>query len=113
VTVAFPIEEGVRLRSSFVSGSGRGERAQITIEEAAAIGARLAQVLFPVPVFRLFVESLGKVVSNTGLRIRLDMDAALADLPWEYTRRPDREEAGLMSRLFVARPVHVDGATRR
>ncbi|WP_334485644.1 hypothetical protein [Bradyrhizobium algeriense] len=74
-TVAFPVEEGVELRASFFSGSARGGRAEITIDEAVAIGTRLADVLFPKTVFRLFAESLGKVVGrpNTGLRIRLDM----------------------------------------
>jgi len=106
VTVAFPIDEGVKLRSSFVDGSGRAGRADMTIDEAAVIGKRLAQVLFPGPVFRLFAESLGNVVRrpNTGLRIRLDMDASLMDLPWEYTRRPDRGEAGLLSGFLLLDP---------
>jgi hypothetical protein len=106
VTVAFPVQEGVELRASFFSGSARGGRAEITIDEAVAIGTRLADVLFPKPVFRLFAESLGKVVGrpNTGLRIRLDMDASLVDLPWEYVRRRDREGAGLMSGFLLLDP---------
>jgi hypothetical protein len=59
VTVAFPVEEGVELRASFFGGSARGERAEITIDEAVAIGTRLADVLFPKTAFRLFAESLG------------------------------------------------------
>jgi len=106
VTVAFAVEEGVELRASFFSGGARGGRAEITIDEAVAIGTRLADVLFPKTVFRLFAESLGKVVgrSNTGLRIRLDMDASLVDLPWEYVRRRDREGAGLMSGFLLLDP---------
>ncbi|WP_334504115.1 hypothetical protein [Bradyrhizobium sp. AZCC 1678] len=105
-TVAFPVEEGVELRASFFSGSARGGRAEITIDEAVAVGTRLADVLFPKTVFRLFAESLGKVVGrpNTGLRIRLDMDASLVDLPWEYVRRRDREGAGLMSGFLLLDP---------
>lgn len=106
VTVAFPVEEGVELRTSFFSGSVRGGRAEITIDEAVAIGTRLADVLFPKMVFRLFAESLGKVVGrpNTGLRIRLDMDTSLVDLPWEYVRRRDREDVGLMSGFLLLDP---------
>jgi hypothetical protein len=106
VTVAFPVEEGVELRASFFTGSARGGRAEITIDEAVAIGTRLADVIFPKTVFRLFAESLGKVVGrpNTGLRIRLDMDASLVDLPWEYVRRRDREGAGLMSGFLLLDP---------
>ena len=106
-TVAFPVEEGVELRASFFSGGARGGRAEITIDEAVAIGTRLADVLFPKTVFRLFAESLGKVVGrpNTGLRIRLDMDASLVDLPWEYVRRRDREGAGLMSGFLLLDPL--------
>jgi hypothetical protein len=106
VTVAFPVEESVELRTSFFSGSVRGGRAEITIDEAVAIGTRLADVLFPKPVFRVFAESLGKVVGrpNTALRIRLDMDASLVDLPWEYVRRRDREGAGLMSGFLLLDP---------
>ena len=106
VTVAFPVQEGVELRTSFFSGSVRGGRAEITIDEAVAIGTRLADVLFPKTVFRLFAESLGKVVGrpNTGLRIRLDMDASLVDLPWEYVRRRDREDVGLMSGFLLLDP---------
>lgn len=106
VTVAFPVEEGVELRASFFSGGARGGRAEITIDEAVAIGTRLADVLFPKAVFRLFAESLGKVVGrpNTGLRIRLDMDASLVDLPWEYVRRRDRVGTGLLSGFLLLDP---------
>jgi hypothetical protein len=38
VTVAFPVEEGVELRASFFSGSARGGRAEITIDEGVAGG---------------------------------------------------------------------------
>ena len=97
---------GVELRASIFSGGARGGRAEITIDEAAAIGTRLADVLFPKAVFRLFAERLGKVVGrpNTGLRIRLDMDASLVDLPWEYVRRRDREGAGPMSGFLLLDP---------
>jgi hypothetical protein len=53
VTVAFPVEEGVELCASFFGGSARGGRAEIAIDEAEAIGTRLADVLFPKTAFRL------------------------------------------------------------
>jgi len=67
----------------------------ITAEEASAIGRRLAEVMFPKEVFRLFALSLASVVAGKcGLRIRLAMDSSLLDLPWEYVSRPDRTGKG-------------------
>ena len=106
VTVAFPVQEGVELRASFFSGSARGGRAEITIDEAVAIGTRLADVLFPKPVFRLFAESLGKVVGrpNTGLRIQLDMDdhEVLAHLAGKMRRNRIRVLPGDRVRVEVS-----------
>lgn len=106
VKVAFPAKEGAELRTSFVSSSEKAGRMLIKPKEAAAIGRRLSQVLFPGPVFQLFAKSLGKTVMrpNRGLRIRLDMDASLVDLPWEYTCRPDRAGKGGMSDFLLLDP---------
>jgi hypothetical protein len=102
-TVAFSAHEGAELHASFISTGERAGRMMITLEEAAAIGKRLAKVLFPGPVFQFFAKSLGMVARrpNGGLRIRLDMDETLGDLPWEYVRRPDRPDAGAMSGFLL------------
>ena len=106
VKVAFPAKEGAELRASFASSSEKAGRSLIKPKEAASIGRRLSQVLFPGPVFQLFAECLGKAVMrpNRGVRIRLDMDASLVDLPWEYTCRPDRTGNGGMSDFLLLDP---------
>ena len=78
----------------------------ITPEEASAIGRRLAEVLFPKEVFRLFAASLALVARGSGLRIRLSMDPSLLDLPWEYVSRPDRgaSDAGHLSDFLLLDP---------
>jgi hypothetical protein len=98
VLVVFSEKEASALRSSFLTGlSGskvQGGRMMITSEEASVIGKRLAEVLFPKEVFRLFATSLAFVAGGAGLRIRLSMDPSLLDLPWEYVSRPDRRGKG-------------------
>lgn len=75
-------------------------------EGAAEIGERLARVLFPPEVFRLFANSLASVAGRSGLRIRLSMDPSLLDMPWEYTLRPDSESTGegLLSSFLLLDP---------
>jgi hypothetical protein len=107
VTVIFPEKEAAALRDSFLVGLTNtrveGGRMMITAEEAAAIGTRLAQILFPTEVFRLFATSLASVVrAGSGLRIRLSMDPPLMDLPWEYVCRPDRRgQSGISDFLLL------------
>jgi CHAT domain len=103
ILVAFSSREADGLRASFFSGPGTSGRMMITMDEAAVIGKGLAQVLFPDPVFRLFAKSLGMVARRRGggLRIRLEMDESLADLPWEYVQRPDLRKAGAMSGFLL------------
>lgn len=98
VMIAFPESESTALRQSFLSiiadGGFKGGRAEITAGEASKIGDRLAQVLFPPAIFRLFAPSLAAVAENGGLRLRLAMEPDLLDLPWEYVARPDRRGGG-------------------
>lgn len=103
---AFSADEGRRLRDSFHSRAGAAGRMEITRDEAADIGRRLAAVLFPGPVFGLFGESLGDVTAQPqgGLRLRLVLDASLIDLPWEYVRRPDRRAGSELSGFLLLDP---------
>src|SRR5688572_18493161 len=113
VQVMFPEKEATALRDGFVTSFARkqvkGGRMMITAMEASAIGKRLAEVLFPREILRLFAASLASVVGagNCGLRIRLSMDASLLDLPWEYVSRPDRgrAEAGAVSDFLLLDPT--------
>lgn len=68
--------------------------------EATAIqlttgGRELASVVFPDPVVGLLIRSLERVDPEDGLRVRLCLEGALLDLPWEYLIPPD--VAGLKS----------------
>jgi hypothetical protein len=109
IRVPFSAVESAQLRGSFLAtwsqSSISGGRAAITAAEAASIGNRLGEVLFPDPVMRLFAASLASVVARgDGLRIRLSMDPELTDLPWEYICRPDRQGRGGMSGFLLLDP---------
>jgi hypothetical protein len=66
-------------------------RASMSPQEAIELGRTLARALLPPPVFRLLAESVASVARSPrrGLRLRLDLDSTLIDLPWEYLYRPD------------------------
>lgn len=92
--VSFPAAEAETIFQRF-HVSVHSTHVQHTIlnqEEATALGKRLAQILFIRPVFKIFTESLARMVRKpgAGLRIRLVLDESLTDLPWEYLYRPDR-----------------------
>lgn len=108
ITVEFSDAEAARIRDSFrVSADGRsGGRGTITAAEATELGQRLARALLPPRVFRLLAESIA--ASNRaggGLRVRLDLDAALIDLPWEYLYRPDRGDGRGVSGFLLMDPA--------
>jgi hypothetical protein len=52
-------------------------------------GQQLAAILLPPPVYSLLIRSLERIPPDDGLRIRLCLDSALVDLPWECLYRPD------------------------
>jgi len=58
-------------------------------------------------VFRLLAESMAKVGNRPGrgLRVRLDLDPSLIDLPWEYLYRPDRADAEGTSGFLLMDPA--------
>ncbi|HYT87829.1 MAG TPA: effector-associated domain EAD1-containing protein [Gemmataceae bacterium] len=62
----------------------RGTRRQIT-----EMGRLLAPRLFPPAVSSLFVRSLERLAPDEGLRLRLCLDEALVDLPWEFLYAPE------------------------
>ena len=111
--ISFPEKESSELRSSFLTGlttstssSGSGQML-ITQADATYLGKRLAKVLFPPEVFKLFAESLSVVAAkpHEGLRIRLVMDEPLMDLAWEYVYRPDRLDKDGLSGFLLLDPM--------
>ena len=110
VLVTYPEKEAAALRESFRArlddATVNGGRMLITVREALAIGRRLAEVLFARNVVTLFAKSLAAVLERrAGLRIRLSMDPALMDLPWEYVCRPDRRQEGGVSDFLLIDPA--------
>ena len=57
--------------------------------QLVGIGRQLAEVLLPRPVYALLTSSLQAIGPDDILRIRLCLEPALIDLPWEYLYRPD------------------------
>lgn len=101
-SVAFSAAEAENMRQSFCADSATNAtgRMEINSGEATVIGKRLASVLFPAPVHAMFAQCLGN--PDSGLRIRLALDASLVDLPWEYCYRPDRlEHVGISGFLLL------------
>lgn len=84
------------------------------------MGRRLADLLLPRPVYALLTSSLQIIGPDSALRIRLCLDPALVDLPWEYLYRPDVEDAASLTgfllfdhRISLVReaPVKMEAAT--
>ena len=105
VRIPFPDRDAQHIRDGFRISTNDPEsgRALIQPEEAIALGQRLSEVLLPSPVFNCLAENLGAALErkHAGLRVRLDLDASLIDLPWEYLYRPDRRHAGGISGFLL------------
>lgn len=63
-------------------------------------GKQLSKILLPPEVYTLLVRSLGKV-GEEGLRLRLCLDEALIDAPWEFLYRPDALDGELLDGFLV------------
>ena len=74
-----------------------------SLAQAADVGRRLAQVVFPPAIWRLLGESLAGIGPRRelGLRLRLCMDDDLIDLPWEFLYRPDVEARAAQSGFLL------------
>ncbi len=68
---------------------GKLERRKATKDELIELGEKLAALLLPGRVGRLYEDSLKALPKGQGLRLRLRVEPlALAALPWEYTFVP-------------------------
>lgn len=58
-------------------------------QDVSELGKMLAQIILPNPISKMMAQSLERVHPGDGLRVRLCMDEALTDLPWEYISAPE------------------------
>jgi hypothetical protein len=87
VTVPFDAASLEAFRRTFTD-LPTGEQA-VKWADLIAGGKQLAAVLLPPPVYSLLIRGLERISPDDGLRLRLCLDSALADLPWECLYRPD------------------------
>ena len=66
-------------------------------------GKQLSKLLLPTEVYAYLIRSLEKV-GNDGLRLRLCLDQALVDGPWEFLHRPDALDDEMMDGFLVLNP---------
>jgi len=74
------------------------------IERAVEVGRNLAEVLLPEPVYLLVRESVRRLDDSHGLRIRLDLDSSLIDLPFEFVVRPEVKRVRDLSAFLFLDP---------
>ena len=74
---------------------------QFKLQEIFELGLQLSEALLAPPVWSLFDRSLRCIGPDDGLRLRLCLDTALWDLPWEFLYRPDRPAGALAGFLSL------------
>lgn len=84
------------IRNEYLCGEGMVER----VSNAAEC---LSQILLPPKVYTYLLRSLERVGEN-GLRLRLCLDSALIDAPWEFMRRPDATDEELLDGFLILNP---------
>lgn len=60
------------------------EKRKFDVKDIANLGEQLADFLLPEPIRQLFLNSLGRLQDDEGLRLRLLLEPCLASIPWEY-----------------------------
>jgi hypothetical protein len=86
------------VRNNWLSEAGMLQR----VVEA---GKQLSEILLPPEVYTYLLRSLERV-GEDGLRLRLCLDDALIDAPWEFLHRPDALEDELLDG-FLALNSHL------
>ncbi len=64
------------------------EKRKLDVQEMIAVGEELAALLFPPGARSFLVRSHDKLEAGEALRVRLRIDRALANIPWEYVYIP-------------------------
>lgn len=113
-TFSLPFTERELADFSSMFGGQRVRRIQSPqLERTRAFGGRLYKAVFSDELDELLASSLSEAGSDSGLRIRLDLDQApdLVNIPWEYLYREAGDDFLVLSNLT---PVvrRLDVATR-
>lgn len=94
------------VHAQFLSGSWYGmPRTASSLESKdmlLQIGQTLAGSMIPLPVWTLLIRSLERLGDDQGLRVRLCLDEALMDLPWEFLVRPDKSVKDGLGAFLIA-----------
>ncbi len=104
--IASPRGGGVRVEKQKITPDlqkelGRLERRMLDADGVIGLGEKLADLLLPGEIRELFRRCVDTLKSRQGLRLRLRLDPALADIPWEYIYLP-REGGARDSTGFLA-----------
>ena len=91
------------------------------MSDAIQLGTQLGQYLLPEQVADLLDSSLARLTEGQGLRLRLCLDAELADIPWEFLRHPKADLDGFLAAnpemlngfLALHRQISIVRAARR
>jgi len=65
------------------------EKRDLDTANIIALGEELGNLLLPNQARKLFINSLHRLQSDEGLRLRLKLESSLASIPWEYLYIPD------------------------
>jgi len=60
------------------------QKRKLDVKDIANLGEQLADFFLPEPIRQLFLNSLGRLQDDEGLRLRLLLEPCLASIPWEY-----------------------------
>jgi hypothetical protein len=93
-TVSIPSTLGRSLRQL--------ENRNLDPKDIIALGEELGHVLLPKNARNLFINSLERLRSDEGLRLRVKLDSRLAGIPWEYLYIQDLSGSKRDSRGFCA-----------
>lgn len=81
----------------------RGLSEEGILQLLVTAGKQLSEFLLPREVYTYLLRSLERV-GEDGLRLRLCLDEALIDGPWEFLRQPDALEDEMMEGFLVLNP---------
>lgn len=105
VTVPFDPQKVAAFRQLFgarVVGLGISRPRRKQLVEG---GRLLAGMILPPPVYDFLIRSQERVAPDDGLRVRLCLDAALTDLPWEFLYRPDALDETSLAGFMALEPA--------